>query len=212
MWPRAPTRNASVAGTTAPTSARTRGTRRSARAACRTSKDPARSGDMPEARAHWTRWLAVSAAVIVLDLATKAWVSAAFALGDVREVTPFFNMVLMHNTGAAFSFLAQAGGWQRWFFTAITIVISAAILVMLRRQHGRGASLGLALVLGGALGNLYDRLTLGHVVDFIQVHAAGYYWPAFNVADSAITVGVAILIWDSLRAGRGAAPAQQEKP
>jgi len=167
---------------------------------------------MPEAPAHWTRWLAVSVAVIVLDLATKAWVSAAFTLGEVREVTPFFNMVLMHNTGAAFSFLAQAGGWQRWFFTGITIVISAAILVMLRRQHGRGVSLGLALVLGGALGNLYDRLTLGHVVDFIQVHAAGYYWPAFNVADSAISVGVAILIWDSLRAGRGAAPAQQEKP
>jgi signal peptidase II len=167
---------------------------------------------MPEARAHWTRWLAVSAAVIVLDLATKAWVSAAFTLGEAREVTPFFNLVLMHNTGAAFSFLAQAGGWQRWFFTGITIVISAAILVMLRRRHGRGVSLGLALVLGGALGNLYDRLMLGHVVDFIQVHAAGYYWPAFNVADSAICVGVAILIWDSLRAGRGAAPAQQEKP
>jgi signal peptidase II len=168
---------------------------------------------MHEARAHWARWLAVSAAVVVLDLATKAWVSAAFALGDVREVTPFFNMVLMHNTGAAFSFLAQAGGWQRWFFTAITVVISAAIVVMLRRQQGgRAASLGLALVLGGALGNLHDRLTLGHVVDFIQVHAAGYYWPAFNVADSAITVGVAMLIWDSLRADRGASPARQEKP
>jgi signal peptidase II len=168
---------------------------------------------MREARAHWARWLAVSAAVVVLDLATKAWVSAAFALGDVREVTPFFNMVLMHNTGAAFSFLAQAGGWQRWFFTAITVVISAAIVVMLRRQQGgRAASLGLALVLGGALGNLHDRLALGHVVDFIQVHAAGYYWPAFNVADSAITVGVAMLIWDSLRADRGASPARQEKP
>jgi signal peptidase II len=168
---------------------------------------------MPEARAHWIRWLAVSAAVILLDLATKAWVSAAFALGDVREVTPFFNMVLMHNTGAAFSFLAGAGGWQRWFFTVVTIVISVAIVFMLRRQHGeRLAALGLALVLGGALGNLYDRLTLGHVVDFIQVHAAGYYWPAFNVADSAISVGVAMLVWDSLRAGRGARPARQEKP
>jgi signal peptidase II len=168
---------------------------------------------MPEPRTHWTRWLAVSAAVVVLDLVTKAWVSAAFTPGEVLAVTPFFNMVLMHNTGAAFSFLAQAGGWQRWFFTGLTIVISAVIVVMLKRQHGgRAASLGLALVLGGALGNLYDRVTLGHVVDFIQVHAAGYYWPAFNVADSAITVGVAMLIWDSLRAERGASPAQQEKP
>jgi signal peptidase II len=168
---------------------------------------------MPESAPHWARWLAVSAAVVVLDLATKAWVSAAYALGDVREVTPFFNMVLMHNTGAAFSFLAGAGGWQRWFFTAVTVVISAGIVFMLRRQHReRAVSLDLALILGGALGNLYDRLTLGHVVDFIQVHAAGYYWPAFNVADSAITVGVAILVWDSLRAGRGARAAQQEKP
>jgi signal peptidase II len=149
----------------------------------------------------------------VLDLATKAWVASAFALGEVREVTPFFNMVLMHNTGAAFSFLAGAGGWQRWFFTAITIVISAAIVVMLRRQLGdRWASLGLALVLGGALGNLYDRLTLGHVVDFIQVHAAGYYFPAFNVADSAITLGVAALVWDSIRSGPGAGAAREEKP
>jgi signal peptidase II len=168
---------------------------------------------MPEARTPWTRWLAVSAAVVALDLATKAWVSAAFTPGEVLTVTSFFNMVLMHNTGAAFSFLAQAGGWQRWFFTGLTIVISAVIVVMLKRQHGgRITSLGLALVLGGALGNLYDRVTLGHVVDFIQVHAAGYYWPAFNVADSAITAGVAMLIWESLHAGRGATPAQQEKP
>lgn len=168
---------------------------------------------MPEANARWTRWLAVSAAVAIVDLATKAWVSSAFAPGDVREVTPFFNMVLMHNTGAAFSFLAQAGGWQRWFFTTVSIVVSTVIVVMLRRRPGdRTVCLALALVLGGALGNLYDRLTLGHVVDFIQVHAAGYYWPAFNVADSAITVGVAILIWDSLRGSFRAKPAREEKP
>jgi signal peptidase II len=156
---------------------------------------------MPEPRPkHWTRWLLVSLAVAAADLATKAWVSSAFAFGEVREVTPFFNLVLAHNTGAAFSFLAGAGGWQRWFFAAIAVAISAVIIVMLRRQHEeRRASLALALVLGGALGNLWDRLTLGYVVDFVQVHAAGYYWPAFNVADSAISVGVAILIWDSLR-------------
>jgi signal peptidase II len=169
---------------------------------------------MPSAAKGWARWLIVSAAIAAADLATKAWVSRAFTEGEVREVTPFFNLVLMHNTGAAFSFLAGAGGWQRWFFTAITLAISAVIVVMLRRPHrDRWVPLALSLVLGGALGNLYDRLTLGHVVDFVQLHAAGYYWPAFNVADSAICVGVAILIWDSLRSGAGAAKAaQQEKP
>jgi signal peptidase II len=160
----------------------------------------------------WTRWLWVTAAVVAADLATKAWVSAVFAPGDVLRVTPFFDLVLMYNTGAAFSFLAHAGGWQRWFFTAVTLVVSTAIVFMLRRQHAdRVPATGLALVLGGALGNLYDRLTLGHVVDFVQLHAAGYYWPAFNVADSAITVGVGLLIWDSLRPGSAKA-ARQEKP
>jgi signal peptidase II len=171
---------------------------------------------MPSVRARsWARWLAVSAAVVAADLATKAWVSRVFAPGEVLEVTPFFNLVLMHNTGAAFSFLAGAGGWQRWFFTVVSVVVSAAIVYMLSRPHRDAAvPLGLALVLGGALGNLCDRLTLGHVVDFIQLHAAGYYWPAFNLADSAITVGVAILVWDSLRPARrrdSSAP-QQEKP
>jgi signal peptidase II len=156
----------------------------------------------------------LSGVIVAADLATKAWVSRAFTAGEVREVTPFFNLVLMHNTGAAFSFLADAGGWQRWFFTVITLVITAVIVYMLSRPHrGRAMPLALALVLGGAIGNLYDRLTLGHVVDFVQLHAAGYYWPAFNVADSAISVGVAILIWDSLRSGaRNPKAAQQEKP
>jgi signal peptidase II len=168
---------------------------------------------MRDAPKSWTRWLVASAAVVALDLATKAWVSAVFTPGETHEVTSFFNMVLMYNTGAAFSFLANAGGWQRWFFTAVTIAISAVIVYMLRRQHGeRTVAFALALVLGGALGNLYDRVTLGHVVDFIQLHVAGYYWPAFNVADSAISVGVAILIWDSLTAGTGGKTAGQEKP
>jgi signal peptidase II len=149
---------------------------------------------------HWTRWLAVSAAVIAADLATKAWVSAVFTYGEVREIAPFFNLILTHNEGAAFSFLAHAGGWQRWFFAAIAVAVSAVVVVMLKRQHAEPRpAFALALVLGGALGNLWDRVTLGYVVDFVQVHAAGYYWPAFNVADSAITVGVAILIWDGLR-------------
>jgi signal peptidase II len=170
---------------------------------------------MPELRkgeAGWTRWLALSAAIVALDLATKAWVSSAFRYGEVREVTPFFNLVLVHNTGAAFSFLADAGGWQRWFFAAVSIGISIAIVVMMRRgQQSRLAFAALALVLGGALGNLWDRLTLGHVVDFVQLHAAGYYWPAFNVADSAICVGVALLLWDGFRGAPAAAPAPQEK-
>ena len=165
---------------------------------------------MPENR-RWTLWLALSAAVVAADLASKAWVSRVFTPGDVLEVTPFFNLVLTHNTGAAFSFLAGAGGWQRWFFTAIAVAISAGIVVLLPRQRDPWLSAALALVLGGALGNLYDRLTLGRVVDFIQIHAGGYYWPAFNVADSAITVGVVLLAWDSLR-GRRAQRPQEEGP
>jgi len=165
---------------------------------------------MRDSPPRWTRWLAVSAAVFAADLATKAWVSRAFAVGESLEVTPFFNLVLAHNTGAAFSLLAGAGGWQRWFFTAVSIAISIAIVAMLPRQRSAWLSAAFALVLGGALGNLYDRLTLGHVVDFVQLHAAGYYWPAFNVADSAISVGVAMLVWDSLRPRAG--KLGQEKP
>jgi signal peptidase II len=155
---------------------------------------------MREGSPGWARWLVVSAAVVAADLATKAWVSGSLAYGDVVTLTPFFNLVLTHNTGAAFSFLAGAGGWQRWFFTVVAIAISIVLVVMLRRPHrDRLVPLALALVLGGALGNLWDRLALGHVVDFLQLHAWGYYWPAFNVADSAITVGVVLLVWDGLR-------------
>ena len=126
----------------------------------------------------WTRWLLLSAAVVALDLATKAWITATLRYGEAHEVTPFFNLVLVHNKGAAFSFLADAGGWQRWFFTAVTLVISAVLVWMLRRQHAnRLLAVALALVLGGAIGNLWDRVTLGHVVDFVQLHAAGYSWP-----------------------------------
>jgi len=167
----------------------------------------------------WTRWLGLSGTIVAADLATKAWVSSAFQLGESREVLPFFNLVLMHNSGAAFSFLAGAGGWQRWFFTAITVLISAVILVMLKRNHAnRMLSVALALVLGGALGNLWDRVTLGYVVDFVLLYIPGSGlppWPAFNIADSAISLGVALLIWDSLRSGGETArpqAARQEKP
>jgi signal peptidase II len=138
-------------------------------------------------------------------LATKAWVSSAFRAGEVHVVTPFLNLVLWHNPGAAFSFLAGAGGWQRWFFVGVTLAVSAVLLAMLRKSGGnRLLAAALSLVLGGAAGNLWDRLTLGHVVDFIQLHAAGYYWPAFNVADSAITVGVVLILWDGLLEARAA--------
>ena len=161
---------------------------------------------MPEGgQGRWPRWLWLSAAVAAADLATKAWVSSAFRAGDVHVVTPFLNLVLWHNPGAAFSFLAGAGGWQRWFFVGVTIAVSAVLLAMLRKSGGnRLLAAALALVLGGAAGNLWDRLTLGHVVDFIQLHAGGYYWPAFNVADSAITVGVVLILWDGLRDARAA--------
>ena len=164
----------------------------------------------------WARWLLLSAVVVALDLATKAWVSATFQLGESREVLSFFNLVLAHNAGAAFSFLAGAGGWQRWFFTVVTVGISVALLVGLRRHGDKPlVATAFALVLGGALGNLYDRLTLGYVVDFLDFHWGRAHFPAFNVADSAISVGVALLLWDSVRPAHrasGIEPARQEKP
>ena len=169
---------------------------------------------MPERAAKgWMRWLAVSAAVIVLDVVTKAWITHAFVAGESHAITPFFSLVLVYNTGAAFSFLADAGGWQRWFFTLLTVAISAVLVVALRRPHAsRVVPLALALVLGGALGNLWDRLTLGHVIDFVLVHWNEHTFPAFNVADSAISVGVALLIWESVWPRHQPAAAPQEKP
>ena len=164
---------------------------------------------MPEAaRPRWWRWLLLSAAICALDLATKAWASAAFRLGEVREVTPFFNLVLWHNPGAAFSFLADAGGWQRWFFIVVTFLVVGMLLAMLQKQpSNQPLGLAVGLVVGGALGNLWDRVTLGYVVDFIQLHAGGYYWPAFNVADSAITGGIMLMLWDGFRRRPEAEPA-----
>ncbi|MGJ8619151.1 MAG: signal peptidase II [Methylophilaceae bacterium] len=150
-------------------------------------------------RSLW-QWLAISLVVILLDLYTKHLVQQSFMLGDKLFVTSFFDLVRYHNEGAAFSFLADAGGWQKWFFTVVSIVASVFILYLLNKhQQEKLFSLGLALVLGGAIGNLYDRVTLGYVVDFLSFHLNGLYWPAFNVADSAITVGVGILLLDSFK-------------
>lgn len=148
---------------------------------------------------NFARWLALAGTVIVADFASKAWVLAAFHLHESVAITPFFNLVLVMNPGASFSFLADAGGWQRWFFIMLALAISGWLVVMIR-HHARATLMptALALVLGGALGNVIDRVRFGAVVDFVQVHYAGWYFPAFNVADSAITVGVVLLLWQQL--------------
>ena len=151
------------------------------------------------------KWLGVALAIIVVDHLTKWWVSASLDYQEHIPVLPFFSLVLVHNTGAAFSFLANAGGWQRWFFIAIGILATFIIVRLLRRHGDEPLALPLALVLGGALGNVIDRVVLGYVVDFLYFHYQGFAWPAFNVADMAISVGAALLIWDSLRGHKPAA-------
>lgn len=140
-------------------------------------------------------WLLLAAVVIVLDQASKAWVVAAIPLNGGFALTDFFNLVFIFNRGAAFSFLSGAGGWQRWFFLALAIGISAWIALMIR-QHAaeRLQPAALALILGGAVGNAVDRLIHGAVVDFLDFHYAGWHFWAFNVADSAISVGVVLLL------------------
>jgi signal peptidase II len=140
----------------------------------------------------------ISLLVLVLDQATKVWVQTVFQPYESLEILPFFNLVLAFNTGAAFSFLGDAGGWQRWFFIGLGVAVSAVLVVWLSRlsDEDRRTGWGLALVLGGAVGNVIDRIWLGRVVDFLDFHWAGYHWPAFNVADMAITCGVALLLLD----------------
>ncbi len=146
------------------------------------------------------RWFSISAIVIALDLYTKHLIQQAFQFGERLTVTSFFELVRFHNEGAAFSFLADAGGWQKWFFTAISVVAVIVITYLIKKNLTQKLFCwGLALVLGGAIGNLYDRLTLGYVVDFLYFHIDDWYWPAFNVADSAICVGVGLLLWDSFK-------------
>jgi len=151
-------------------------------------------------------WLGVALVVIVLDQITKWLILGAFQYGESRYVTSFFNIVRAHNTGAAFSFLAGASGWQRWFFVGLGAVAAVFIIWMLRSHGGqRMFALALSLILGGAVGNVVDRLQHGYVVDFIQVHWGNqYFFPSFNVADSAITLGAILLILDELlRVRRG---------
>lgn len=144
-------------------------------------------------------WLLISAVVITLDAVSKQWVKSVLAYGQHVVFTPFFDLVLFYNKGAAFSFLADAGGWQSIMFSTFALVASVVILYLLRKHANEPLfCFALSLILGGALGNLWDRLMLGHVVDFLYFHYQQYGFPAFNVADSAISVGVVLLLWDSL--------------
>ncbi len=146
------------------------------------------------------RWLGLSALVIVLDQISKLSISSHFAIGYGMAVTDFFNLVLAHNQGAAFSFLNDAGGWQRWLFSAIAVLASVWIVTLLRRHAQQKLfCLALALVLGGALGNLIDRIAYGYVVDFLDFHWDTSHFPAFNVADAAISLGAALLVLDSFK-------------
>ncbi|WP_298933664.1 signal peptidase II [uncultured Ramlibacter sp.] len=147
----------------------------------------------------WLPWLGLALILLIADQFTKVLVLGAYRLGDSTYVTSFFNLVRAHNTGAAFSFLAGASGWQRWFFTAIGVAATVFIIWMLRSHAGQKLfSFALACILGGAVGNVVDRLVHGYVVDFLQFHYGGWYFPAFNVADAAITVGAVCLILDEL--------------
>ena len=146
------------------------------------------------------KWLAISAVVIAIDVYTKHLIQQAFQYGEHLSITSFFDLVRYHNEGAAFSFLAAQGGWQRLFFSGVALIASVVIVYLLHKNREQKLfCLALAMILGGALGNLYDRLTLGYVVDFLFFHYQAYYWPAFNVADSAITGGVALLLLDSFK-------------
>ena len=146
---------------------------------------------------RWWAWLGLSGAIVAADQLSKLAMIALFQPGEESVVTGFFSLVLAFNTGAAFSFLRDVAGWPRYLFSAVAIAAGGLIIWLLRRGGDRLYCAGLALILGGAAGNLWDRLTLGHVVDFLLFHWDRWYYPAFNVADSAITVGAALLILDS---------------
>lgn len=154
------------------------------------------------------RWLGLSALVIILDQLSKLWISNHFSYGEGVRVLSVFNLVLAHNTGAAFSFLNDAGGMQRWLFSIIAIAASVWIIRLLRKHSAQPLfALALSLILGGALGNLIDRIAYGYVVDFLSFHWDEHYFPAFNLADSAITCGAFLLILDSFKENKHGAAA-----
>lgn len=146
------------------------------------------------------QWLGLASILLIADQFTKVLIVGFYQLGDSTHLTSFFNVVRAHNTGAAFSFLAGASGWQRWFFTVVGLVAAVVIIWLLRSHAGQKLfCFALACILGGAIGNVIDRVLYGYVVDFLDFHWAGWHFPAFNIADSAITLGAAGLILDELR-------------
>ena len=176
-------------------------TRNSAVAACPIFS--ARVKRVPWLSPGLLRWLGLAAVVMVADQSSKALLVSAFSQGQSVTMTSFFDLVYVLNRGAAFSFLSTASGWQRWFFVLVALGISAWIVVMIKRHsHEHLLPLALALVLGGALGNVIDRLVYGAVVDFLSFHLGGFYWPAFNVADSAISIGVVLMLWQQFIQGK----------
>lgn len=167
------------------------------------------------------KWLWITLLVVIVDQVSKQWVSHSLNIFETVRVMPLLNIFLAHNTGAAFSFLSTAGGWQRWLFTLIALAVSVGLILWIRKlqAHERGMAIGLAFILGGALGNVVDRVLFGYVIDFIQFYYPGQHclpgfsplplvqgglciWPTFNIADSAITVGVVVLILDGIFAMR----------
>lgn len=157
------------------------------------AKSPVASGGL-------LQWLGLALIILIADQFTKVLILGYYQLGDSTSVTGFFNVVRVHNSGAAFSFLAGASGWQRWFFTVIGLVAAGAMLWLLKSHSGQKLfAFALACLLGGAIGNVIDRLLHGYVVDFLDFHWRGWHFPAFNIADSAITIGAACLILDELR-------------
>lgn len=145
-------------------------------------------------------WLGIALVVVLLDQASKIMMSQFLLYGQSEAITSYFNLVMVYNKGAAFSFLSDQPGWQRYFFTAVSVIASLFILWMLKRHPTqRLFCWALALILGGAVGNLIDRIAYGHVIDFLDFHVSGWHWPAFNVADSAITVGAILFVLDEFR-------------
>ncbi len=151
-----------------------------------------------ESSSKWYVLLALG--VLIADQMTKWWAQMSLPMAQPIKVTDFLNWFLIYNPGAAFSFLSQAGGWQRWFFTVIGIVAAIVIIWLLQKNaHDRPFCLALSLILGGAIGNVLDRLLYGAVVDFIDVHYDGWHWPAFNIADSAISIGATLIVINEIR-------------
>ncbi len=145
-------------------------------------------------------WLGIAVIVVLLDQVSKITMSRLLEYGQSEMITPYFNLVMVYNQGAAFSFLANSGGWQRWFFSGLALVVSLVLIWMLHKNASqRLFCWALTLILGGAVGNLIDRVLYGHVIDFLDFHIGTLHWPAFNVADSAITVGAALFVLDELR-------------